>query len=215
MSDPASDTQATRLEMTLGEALYSLRAIRRHRPDPISSDDIATMLDAAIQAPNGGNFQPWHFLVVTDPQLREDFASLYHEAWWAKRNDSGYHTPEDLPDAYKSAMRLADEIGDSPLLVFVCAMAKGAPAANSIIPSVQNLLLAGRALGIGGTITTLHEKIEDRVHALLGIPETAQVVYCVPMGYPKGNFGPVSRKPLAQVSSLNTWGEPFVADDPS
>ena len=106
-------------------------------------------------------------------------------------------------------MRLADEIGGSPLLIFVCALAKGAAAANSIIPSVQNLLLAGRGLGVGGTITTLHPTVEDRVHEMFGIPETAQIVYCIPMGYPKGNFGPVSRKPLEIVASHGTWGTPL------
>ena len=104
-------------------------------------------------------------------------------------------------------MQLADEIGNSPVMIFVCALAKGAAAANSIIPSVQNLLLAARALGVGSTITTLHPTIEDRVHSLFDIPNTAQVVYCLPLGYPKGNFGPVNRKPLEEVSSFNTWGQ--------
>lgn len=201
-----SMSERERLDMTLGEAIYSLRAIRRHRTDPIPDDDLDLILDAAIQAPNGGNMQPWHFLVVTDPGLRQAFAPIYHEAWWAKRHESGWYTPEDLPDAYSSAMRLADEIGNSPALVFVCATAKGAAAANSIIPSVQNLLLAARALGVGGTITTLHPTVEDQVHELFAIPESAQIVYCVPLGYPKGNFGPVTRKPLDAVSSRNRWG---------
>lgn len=194
-----------RLAIPLGEAIYSLRAIRRQRPDPIPDEDLELIVDAARQAPNGGNMQPWHFLVVTDPELRASFAPLYHEAWWAKRNDSGWYTPEDLPDAYKPAMRLADEIGNSPALVFVCALAKGAAAANSIIPSVQNLLLAARALGIGSTITTLHPTVEDRVHELFGIPDSAQVVYCLPLGYPRGSFGPVTRKPLDQVMSRDRW----------
>lgn len=201
--------QRERLAMSVGEAIYSLRAIRRQRPDPIPDEDIRLILDAAIQAPNGGNLQPWHFLAVTDPERRAEFAPLYREAWWAKRNDSGWFTPEDLPDNYKLAMNLADEIAGSPLLIFVCALVKGAPAANSIIPSVQNLLLAARALGVGGTITTLHPTVEDRVHDLFQIPETAQIVYCLPMGYPKGNFGPVTRKPLDVVTSFNTWGNAF------
>jgi len=69
-----------RLDMTLSEAVYSLRAIRRQKPDPIPDQDIRAILDAAIQAPNGGNMQPWHFLVVTDALLRAQFAPLYHEA---------------------------------------------------------------------------------------------------------------------------------------
>lgn len=195
-----------RLSMPLGEAIFSLRAIRKLKTDPIPDDDIRAILEAAIRAPNGGNIQPWHFLVVRDAELRAEFAPLYHEAWWAKRHDSGYHGPEDLPDNYRSAMGLADVIGEAPALVFVCAMAKGSGAAGSVIPSVQNLLLAARALGVGGTITTLHPSVEDRVHELFAIPDTAQVVYCIPLGYPKGRFGPTTRKPLDEVSSSDRWG---------
>lgn len=192
------------LTMPLGDAMYSLRAIRRLRPDPIPAKDLETMVDAAIQAPNGGNLQLWHFITVTDRELIDQFAPLYHEAWWAKRADSGY-TPETLPDSHAAARQLADEIGDAPAIVLFCAVAKGAAAANAIIPAVQNLLLAGRALGVGGTITTLHPSVEERVHALFGIPETAQVVYAVPLGYPRGRFGPVTRRPLTEVSSANRW----------
>ena len=80
---------------------------------------------------------------------------------------------------------------------------------GSVIPSVQNMLLAARALGIGGTITTLHRQVEERVHRLLGIPETAQVVYCIPLGYPRGSFGPTQRKPLPEVCSYDRWDTPI------
>jgi len=195
---------AARFSMPLSEAMYSLRAIRRLRPDPIPPADIEAMLDAAIQAPNGGNLQLWHFITVTDRNLIQQFAPLYHEAWWAKRTDSGY-TPETLPDSHAAARRLADEIGDVPAIVLFCAIAKGPAAANAIIPAVQNMLLAGRALGIGGTITTLHPTVDERVHELFEIPESAQIVYAVPLGYPRGRFGPVTRRPLHEVSSQNRW----------
>ena len=200
--------QTDRLTMPLGEAIYSLRAIRRVRPNPIPDDDLRTILDAAIHAPNGGNAQPWRFLVLRDPQVRAKLAPLYREAWWAKRRDQGIRGPEDIPAHDKSAraaMRLADEFGRAPVVVVVCATAKGAGAMGSVIPAVQNLLLAARALGIGGTITTLHADVEERVHALLGIPASAQIVYCVPLGYPRGRLGPTTRKPLAEVAAFDRW----------
>lgn len=192
------------LSLTLGEAIYSLRAIRRLRPDPIPEADLEAMLDAAIQAPNGGNLQLWHFVVVTDAELRRKFAPLYREAWWAKRRDEGYDE-QSLPERYAPARRLADEIGDAPVIVLFCAVARGSAAANAIIPAVQNLLLAGRALGVGGTITTLHPSVESQVHELFAIPDSAQVVYAIPLGYPRGRFGPVDRRPLAEVSSRDRW----------
>ncbi|MYE46482.1 MAG: nitroreductase [Chloroflexi bacterium] len=197
-----------RFPISLGEAIFSLRAIRRVRPDPIPENDLRDILAAAIQAPNGGNAQPWHFLAVRDPELRRELGALYREAWWAKRADQGIRGPEDIDRSNQtmvSAMRLADEFGEAPVVVLVCATEQGANAMGSVIPSVQNLLLAARALGIGGTITTLHAVVDERAKALLGIPAEAQIVYAVPLGYPKGNFGPVTRKPLAEVASIDRW----------
>lgn len=197
-----------RLAMPLGEAIYSLRAIRRLRPDPIPDEDLRTILDAAIHAPNGGNVQPWRFLVLRDAAVRAQFAPLYREAWWAKRKDQGINGPEDIPAldrTARAAMRLADEIGAAPVIVLLCATARGAGAMASVIPAAQNLLLAARALAIGGTITTLHPSVEERVNALVGVPPTAQIVYCLPLGYPRGRFGPTSRRPLAEVCAYDRW----------
>jgi nitroreductase len=197
---------ADRLTMPLGEAIFSLRAIRRLKPDPIPDADLRDILEAAIRAPNGGNMQPWHFIVVKDAGVRAELGSLYHEAWWAKRRDAGIQRPEDLPGNYRLSMRLADEFGQVPVVVLICTTSKGPGPAGSVIPAVQNLLLAARALGVGGTITTLHTVVDERVHKLFAIPSTAQVVYCIPLGYPRGRFGPNQRKPLTEVCSYNHWG---------
>lgn len=74
------------------------------------------------------------------------FGTLYHGAWWAKRRDAGVHSPEDLPPSYRLSMRLADAIGQVPVLILVCATARGVGPMGSVIPAVQNLLLAARAL---------------------------------------------------------------------
>ena len=201
-------TTASRLSMPLGEAIFTLRAIRRLKPDPIPDEDLRDILEAAIKAPNGGNNQQWHFLVVRDAEFRTQLGALYREAWWAKRRDAGIHGPEDIPRGktpLRSAMRLADEIGRAPVIVLVCATAKGPGPTGSVIPAAQNLLLAARALGLGGTIATLHPQVEDRVHRLFGIPDAAQIVYCIPLGYPRGNFGPAQRKPLSEVCSYDRW----------
>ncbi|HAL49002.1 MAG: nitroreductase family protein [SAR202 cluster bacterium] len=199
----------SRMSMPLGEAIFSQRAIRRLKPDPIPESDLRDILEAATRAPSGGNSQPWHFVVVRDAGLREQFGPLYREAWWAKRRDSGFLTPEDLPPEYKQAAKLADIIAEAPVLVLLCATAKGPGPTGSVIPAAQNLLLAARALGIGGTITTLHPVVEERVHALFRIPDAAHIVYCLPLGYPQGRFGPAQRKPLSEVCSWDHWGNAF------
>ena len=206
-------TTAERLNtIPLGEAMFTQRAIRRFKPDPIPEEVMRDIMEATIRAPNGGNTQPWRFIVVQDAELRQKLGELYHEAWWAKRKDAGINGPEDIPpgrNTMRSAMRLANEIGNAPVMVLICATSKGAQAAGSVIPSSQNMLLAARAFGVGGTIATLHPVVEERVHKLFGIPDTAQVVYCMPLGYPRGVFGPVTRKPLAEVCAADGWDNSF------
>ncbi len=201
-------TTQSRLTMSLGEAIFTQRAIRRFKSDPIPDEDLRHILESAIRAPSGGNGQPWHFVVVRDADLRAKFAPLYHEAWWAKRRDEGIGGPADIPASLQPAMRLADEIGQAPVLVLVCATSKGAGAIGSVIPAAQNLLLAARAVGVGGTITTLHLQVEERVHQLFRVPEMVEIVYCLPLGYPRGHFGPAQRRPLSEVCSYDQWGQP-------
>ena len=205
-------TTQSRLSMSLGEAIYTQRAIRRVKSNPLVDEHLRGILDAAIRAPNGGNSQPWHFVVVLDAGLRQELGQLYREAWWAKRKDEGINGPEDIPpgkNTRRSAMQLADEIGQAPVIVLLCATSKGPGPMGSVIPAAQNLLLAARGFGIGGTITTLHPQVEERVHRLFNIPNEAQVVYCIPLGYPKGSFGPTKRKSFTEVCSYNKWGDPY------
>ncbi len=111
-------TTADRLTMSLGEAMFTQRAIRRLKPDPIPDDVMRDIMEAAIRAPNGGNNQQWHFIVVKDADTRKHLGELYHEAWWAKRKDQGIMGPEDIPpgkNSMRSAMRLANEFGDAPV----------------------------------------------------------------------------------------------------
>ena len=202
-------TTESRLNLSLGEAIFTQRAIRRFRPDPIPDDVMRDIMEAAIRAPNGGNNQPWHFLVIKDPDIRVELGELYKEAWWAKRKDEGINGPEDIPpgkSARRSAMRLSGEFASAPVVVMICALTESPAGVGSVIPAAQNLLLAARSFGVGGTITTLHKQVEDRVRRLFRIPDAAQIVYCLPLGYPRGRFGSVQRKPLEEVCSVDRWG---------
>src|SRR5262245_66307789 len=92
-----------RLQMPMGEAMFSQRSVRKFRPDPIPAADLRLIVEAAVKAPNGGNHQIGRFLVVTDRNKIRSFAKLYHEAWWAKRRDDhGWTGPQDVPPHEKS-----------------------------------------------------------------------------------------------------------------
>jgi nitroreductase len=192
--------------MPLGEAMFTQRSIRRFRPDPIPLDDLHLILEAAVKAPNGGNQQVARFLIVNDHSGIGAFAALYHEAWWAKRRDDGFERREDLPSHYHAAAGLADAMGEVPCIVFALSVRNG--PANSVIPAVQNLMLAARAVGIGSVPTTLHPSVMSRFYTMFGIPDDVGFHFCVPLGYPRGSFGPNVRRPTAETSFLNRWDAP-------
>ena len=207
----ATEIDRMRLDMPIGEAMFSQRSIRRFRADPIPMEDLQLVMEAAIRAPNGGNRQPARFLILTDSETITKFGALYREAWWAKRRDE--HRPwtrrEEIPAEDKgstAAARLADEIKDAPCVVLALTTGKG--QASSVIPAVQNLMLAARALGIGSVPTTLHAQVLTRVYDLLDIPSEMDFHLCIPLGYPRGKFGPTQRRPASEVTYLNRWGAP-------
>ena len=87
------------LDMAIGEAMFTQRAIRRFDHDrPIPDAVLKVLLDAASKAPSGGNTQPSRLVVLTDPVVIEDFGALYHEVWWAKRRDQfGWEPDQEIP----------------------------------------------------------------------------------------------------------------------
>jgi nitroreductase len=198
--------------MPIGEAMFTQRSIRKFKPDPIAIEDIHLIIEAASKAPNGGNRQVARFLVLTDrAKIRDEFGPLYFEAWWAKRRDEGHtwKTLAEIPEAdrnHRAAAQLADEMKDAPCVVFALAVNNG--PANSVIPACQNLMLAARGLGIGSLPTTLHPQVMDRFRAMFKIPADAAFHFCIPLGYPRGSFGPFDGKPTSETTFLDAWGAP-------
>ena len=147
---------APELRMSIGEVMFTQRAMRRLKPDPVSDEHWKILVDAASKAPNGGNYQPGRFLVIRERARIEAFGALYHGARWAKRRDEGrpWTRRDEIPDdsVFRMAALLADELAEAPVVVLVFSLYTG--MAHSVLLEMQNLMLAARALGIGSTLTT-------------------------------------------------------------
>lgn len=205
--------------------LYTCRSIRRLKPDPVPDELIYKVLDAGIRAPSGGGVQAWRFVVVTDPERKRQIAKIYQRGWRIAEKryvEAGASLTEDKN--MRAAAYLAEHLAEVPVLLFPCLRARrihaerlAAPnAANflrivggSIYPAVQNILLACRALGLGATLTSITTQYEEEIKAILGLPESITTYALIPIGYPMGRFGPVTRVPVEQVTWRNCYGTPF------
>ncbi len=214
--------------MDLYEALYTTRAMRRVKTDPVPMDIQAKILDAAIRAPSGGNTQNWRFMLVDDPEIRGALGPLYRQCidhlWenvYKERVDSARANPDDPQSKATVAMvasveHAADNFADYPLFLF--AFDRGSTHGGSIFPSIWSAQLAARAEGIGSSLTTVLASRGDAVPDLLCVPadEGWRMAACVPMGYPTGRWGVAKRKPAHEVAYRNSWGSDvgFTIDAP-
>jgi nitroreductase len=205
-------------EIGLFEAMYTQRALRRYKPDPVSDELVDKLLEAATKAPSGGNRQPWAFIVIRDQETKRKLGEWYLDAW---NRTYGQIAPEQraaLPANMKrvigSAEHLAFHLAESPVLIMVCLrdmpLSNLGPAAyashyGSVFPAVQNLLLAARGLGLGAALTTLHKMHEAEAKELLGVPENVDTVALIPVGHPTDSYGPTTRLPIKKVVHRERW----------
>lgn len=212
--------------MDLYDAMSTLRAVRRLRPDPIDDDVLERVLTAATWAPTGGNLQPWRMIVVRSPDKKQALQDLYAPRWatyLTHYEERLAKMPESEAEKSRKSLNagtvLADNFGASPVIVVFCfnpdnmaiTDAKqdrpSVVGGGSVYPAVQNLLLAARAEGLGCVLTTLLCMDEPAVKEVLGIPDKWHTCAFVPLGHPVGGgHGSISRKPLTKMMSIDTFG---------
>ena len=205
--------------MDIDEALYTTRAMRRVKPDPVPLEVQARILDAAIRAPSGGNTQNWRFLLVDDKEVIGRLAPLYQDAidqlWrtvYADRIAAAEADPDDpesvsMLKVQRSAQWLADHFGEVPLYLF--GFVQHDPTGGSIYPAVWSAQLAARAAGVGSSLTAVLGFFHPtETFEILGVPgdEGWVMACCVSFGYPTGRWGVAPRRPVHEVSSRNRWG---------
>jgi nitroreductase len=210
------------------DLIRTARAIRRFTDEPVTDDELWQILDAAQHAPSGGNIQPWQFLVLTEPGAKAAVAEVYLRAYDRYEASLLASLPAFRSEADEASFRrsvaasraLAEHLHEAPAMVAVLMpvgldltmhddagpLDIGHPCA-SVYPAVQNLLLAARSLGIGGTLTTVARILPDEFRAAAGIPDRYELAALVPLGRPRGSFSEPKRRPVEGVTHWNRWGE--------
>ena len=219
MSDHSSSNDH---EPKLFETIRTLRAMRRLKPAPVPPELLKKVLAAGVCAPSGQNTQPWAFVVLRSAETKLFFGTRYLSAMKKAFGERLRLSADDVSAnarTLRAAYHLALHMHEAPLILLVCGrrdwpfavpaekrVGKAPPSYGSVYPCVQNILLACRGLGLAASLTTLHQLFDDELCARLEIPAAYGIVSAIPIGYPAGKFGPVSRQDPANVTYFDRWG---------
>lgn len=207
------------LDMPLQEAMLTQRAVRRLRPDPVDDEIVKRCIDLALRAPTGGNGQNWEFVVVKDPEIKAGLARQYRRAWrvYGAIGKLATRGNERMERVLRAVEWQVDHFEDVPVLVVCCLRGSRVPFVpappvvqssyyGSIYPSVQNLLLAARAMGLGAALITLPLWSTGVARRLLGLPWNVVPCAVVPLGWPRGRYGPTTRRAVEEVVHVDRYG---------
>ena len=205
--------------MDIFDVMYHCRAMRRLDTREVPEALLRKLVEAGNQAPSGSNMQVARWIVVRDPAVKRALADLNRrgvEGYVGLRLENldalGHQSSEKQRRMLDAVMWQMQHMHELPALIVACAAfeervtKKLIPsAAGSVWPGVQNVLLSARALGLGAAPTTLALGKQEAVAEALQLPETMAAYCLIPVGYPLGKFGPVTRKPLDEVMRFDRW----------
>ena len=214
------------MTVDLYEGIMTTRAIRRYTDEPVTDAEIERCLAAAMQAPSGGNTQPWQFVVAQAPQVRDSMAAIYQRAFtrWeaAQRAQMPQFRTDQEAESFERGLKasrvLAGNVSDAQALVLFVAPritlgiddADGfidiGPIYASVYPAVQNFMLAARSQGIGTVLTTVWWSEQAAIRELFGFSERHEAVALIPMGRPRGSFGQAPRRHYSATTHWDRWG---------
>jgi nitroreductase len=221
---PSTAEALARLDMPLLEAMMTQRAVRRVLPDPVDDAVVFKCIEMALRAPTGADGQNWEFIIVKDSRIKQKLAKRYRQGWKVQ-----YHglirriaaRDESMAKIARAVQWQVDHFAEIPVLVVACLrlgasegrlpvvrMPHAAESAywGSIYPSVQNLLLAARAMGLGASLITLPLWSQISARRLLHLPYSVTPCCIVPLGWPRGRYGPTTRRPVEHVMHLDVYG---------
>ena len=224
------------MDLDLITTLRSTGAVRAYTDEPVSDDVLARVLDTARFAPNGGNRQGWRVIVVKDQEARRSLRDLYLSGWydymalaaagltpWSPLTDRGEEAAAltnagRFAAAGAAAPGFAEQLDTAPALLLILAdlgvlatvdrdlprytMVGGA----SIYPFVWSLLLAARAEGLGGVMTSVAIRRETELRALFDIPESVVAAALVVLGHPVAAARRLKRAPVSSFAWVDRYG---------
>jgi len=180
------------------ELMSSQGTVRHFKSNPVLGEHLEKILQAARWAPSGANTQPWDFIVVKNPELKEEIARIFVEGHQRAKK-------EDREFPYETGEKLRRRFTDPPILIVVCAdtrFMKAYPKVGyreqilnvSMGAAIQNMMLAASALGLGLSWGTVDALNRDKLQELLGVPAHSRILEVLQLGYPAKRAPPRFRR---------------------
>ena len=214
--------------MELQDVMRTTFAARDFVDEPIPDIVLRRILDNARFAPSGGNRQGWHVVVVRDPAKRDALGPLIEPTCrrYLAERDAGANpwntiSPARIGEADLEAVvmppRFVERLTHAPVVLLitvdlsvVASMDKHLPRVGvisgaSIYPFAWNILLAARAEGLGGTLTTFVAAKEPDVQALFNIPDHHAVAAMLPIGKPVKQLTRLRRNPVDAFATVDSF----------
>jgi nitroreductase len=191
------------------DVVFGQRACREFTDQPVDEELIELCLRAATHAPSAENRQPWVFVVVREPLLREGIGNLMRRVWraGARQYSEERLSPTLLRDVDNGA---EGGVPGAPVVIVVCGderIGLESTLPSSVFPATQNLLLAATALGLGSAMTTLATLLADELASLLALPPAVVPMAVVPLGWPRQPLGPPRRLPVDERTHRDRYGQ--------
>ncbi len=203
--EPMQDPQSRFLH----RFLRSRRSVRRFAPRPVPRPVLERVLRTAMRAPSAHNRQPWRFVVVQDPAVRQALIHALHRRWRQDLERDGL--PQEA--IQRRLQRSRERLSQAPVLLCLChdratedAYPDAARQRAEYLMGVQStalagvyLLLAARAEGLTGVWMCAPLFAMDAVREALGLPATWEPQAFLLLGYPARGPRPKPLRPLRQV----------------
>lgn len=199
------------------EVLSTARTIRRFTDQPVDDPTLTRCLLAATWAPNGANAQAWRFVVLRSPESRAVVADAAARSLEVIEPVYGMSRPAADDDSRRArdnraTYELHDRAGEFTSVLFTYQRFDTASElllGGSVFPAMQNFLLAARAQGLGACFTSWASYAGEQViRDAVGVPDDWLIAGHIVVGWPRGQHGPVRRRPLEGAVFVDRWDEP-------
>jgi len=207
------------------KVIQDRRSIREYTAEAVSPQDLDMILEAARQAPSGENAQPWRFIVVKDPETRKRLGALagggsgrrFTAEFVTKKMQERFAGLQDEAKRRAAFEKLTSGqvsafLADAPVNIVVCGRKDVWDLPYDTSAAIENMLLMATALGLGACwviAPCIDIRDEERIKALLNLPEEIKVVSIISVGHPTRPHRPRPRLPLTALVFDEKWGEPY------